>query len=80
MPAAEFTTRVDRMIEQTKAGERAENVEEILIPGETEMRERAKNLREGVPLLPSTYYALRKYAQKTGLDTELAVVRQIGAA
>ena len=68
------------MIEQTKAGERAENVEEILIPGEMEMRARERNLQEGVPLLPSTYRALRKYAQKTGLDTELAVVQYIGAA
>ena len=31
-PLAEFTARVDRMIEITKAGERAENVGEILIP------------------------------------------------
>ncbi len=80
MPIAEFTTRVDHMIEQTKAGERAENVEEILIPGETEMRARDGNLREGVPLLPSTYHALQKYAQKTALDTELAVIQCIGAA
>ena len=80
MPPAEFTTRVDRMIEQTKAGERAENVEEILVPGETEMRARERNLQEGVPLLPSTYHALRKYAQKNRLDVELAVVQYIGAA
>ena len=80
MPTAEFTTRVDHMIEQTKSGERAENVEEILIPGEKEMRARQRNLQEGVPLRLSTYQALRKYAQKTGLNAELAVVQYIGVA
>jgi LDH2 family malate/lactate/ureidoglycolate dehydrogenase len=55
-------------------------VEEILIPGETEMCARDGNLRKGVPLLQSTYRALWKYAQKNGLDTELAVVKYIGAA
>jgi LDH2 family malate/lactate/ureidoglycolate dehydrogenase len=74
MPATEFTTRVDRMIEQAKGGERTDDVEEILVPGEREMRARERNLRDGVPLLPSTYHALRKYARNAGLDTELVVV------
>jgi LDH2 family malate/lactate/ureidoglycolate dehydrogenase len=75
MPAAEFTARVDRLIEQAKGGERADGVEEILVPGEREMRAREQNRRDGVPLLPSTYHALRQYAQNAGLDTELAVVQ-----
>jgi LDH2 family malate/lactate/ureidoglycolate dehydrogenase len=74
MPLVEFTARVDCLIEQTKAGERSENVEEILIPGERELRDRERNLRAGVPLLPSTYRALREYAQKARLDTQLAVI------
>jgi amino acid adenylation domain-containing protein len=74
MPVAEFTARVDRMIEQAKGGDRAENVEEILVPGETEMRARTRNLREGVPLLASTYRALRKYREEAVLNTELVVV------
>jgi LDH2 family malate/lactate/ureidoglycolate dehydrogenase len=71
MPIAEFTARVDRMIEQVKAGERAENVEEILIPGEAEMRARVRNLRAGVPLLPATAQGLLKYRDEAGLKTEL---------
>ena len=74
LPSAEFTARVDRLIEQTKAGDRAEGAQEILIPGESELRARERSLREGVPLRPSTYQALRKYAVKAGLDTELAIV------
>jgi LDH2 family malate/lactate/ureidoglycolate dehydrogenase len=74
MPTADFTARVDRLIEQTKAGERAEGVEEILVPGESEMRARELSLRDGVPLRRSTYDALRKYGRNAGLDTELVVV------
>jgi len=74
MPSHEFTARVDRLIEQTKAGERAEGVEEILVPGESELRARERSLREGVPLRLSTYRALLKYAEKAGLDTKLEVV------
>jgi LDH2 family malate/lactate/ureidoglycolate dehydrogenase len=74
LPVAEFTARVDRLIEQAKGGERAENVEEILVPGELEMRARARNLREGVPLMSPAYRALRKYRERAGLNTELVVV------
>jgi LDH2 family malate/lactate/ureidoglycolate dehydrogenase len=74
-PLAEFTARVDRMIDITKSGERAENVEEILIPGEAELRERERNLREGVPVRPVTYRALLNYAEAAKLTTKLVIVR-----
>jgi amino acid adenylation domain-containing protein len=74
MPLADFTARVDRLIEQTKSGERAEGSEEILVPGEAELRARERSLKEGVPLRPSTYQALLKYGKKAGLDTQLVVV------
>jgi len=74
MPLAEFKARVDRMIDDVKSGERAEGVAEILLPGEAEMRARERNLREGVPLLPSAYRALLKYREEAGLDTELVTV------
>jgi amino acid adenylation domain-containing protein len=74
LPSQEFTARVDRLIEQAKSGERATGVEEILVPGELELRAREQSLREGAPLRHSTYHALRKYARKAGLDTELEIV------
>ena len=74
MALPDFTARVDRLIDQTKSGERAEGADEILIPGESELRARERSLKEGVPLRPSTYDALRKYGAKAGLDTELAIV------
>ena len=44
------------------------------MPGEMEMRARVKNLRGGIPLLPSTYRALLDYRQQAGLETELVTV------
>jgi len=78
MSSAEFMARVDRMIEQTKSGELAQNAHEILIPGEAELRARERNMREGVPLLPSTYRTLLRYGEAAELDTKLEVVKFIG--
>jgi LDH2 family malate/lactate/ureidoglycolate dehydrogenase len=74
MPIEDFTARVDTMIEACKGGARADGVAEILVPGEMEMRARERNLREGVPLLPSTYRGLLDYAEKAGLETRLEEV------
>ena len=74
MPLAEFTMRVDQMIEQAKAAERAEGVDEIFIPGEAELRAREQNIQRGVPLRSVTYRALQKHREKAELNTELVVV------
>lgn len=74
MPVDEFTARVERMIDQVKTGKRAGNVEEVLVPGETEMRARERNLLEGVPLMPSTYRSLRNYREAAQLNTDLITV------
>jgi amino acid adenylation domain-containing protein len=74
MPSADFTARVDRLIEMTKSGDKADGADEILVPGEAELRARERSLKEGVPVRPSTYEALRKYGRKAGLDTELIVI------
>ncbi|TIT33946.1 MAG: Ldh family oxidoreductase, partial [Mesorhizobium sp.] len=76
MPASEFTERVDRLIEQTRNGERAEGATEILIPGEMELRAREESLREGVRLRSSTYRALVAYGRKAKLDAELSAVTE----
>ena len=76
MPLDEFTIRVDQMIEQAKTAERAEGVEEILVPGEAELRAREQNIRKGVPLRLGTYRALRKHGKSARLKTELVVVQE----
>jgi len=77
MPLADFTSRVDQMIEQAKTAERAEGVDEIFIPGEAELRAREQNIQKGVPLRPVTYRALLKHGGKARLNTELVVVQQL---
>jgi LDH2 family malate/lactate/ureidoglycolate dehydrogenase len=74
MPFETFTARVEAMIAATKGGERMAGVEEILVPGEAEMRAREQNLRAGIPLLPSTHRTLEEYRQRAGLETELVPV------
>jgi len=74
MTMAEFKARVDDMIDAAKSAKLADGANEILVPGEMEMRARERNLREGVPLLPSTYRALLDYAQQAGLETNLVAV------
>ena len=69
-----FAARVDRLIDETKQGERAANVDEILIPGERELKARERSLKEGVRLLPSTYRALVDYGRKKQLATRLVIV------
>jgi LDH2 family malate/lactate/ureidoglycolate dehydrogenase len=71
MPVAEFKARVDRMIEDVKRSELAEGVKAVLLPGEPELRSRERNLREGIPLLPSTLKRLVDYRKEAGLRTEL---------
>jgi amino acid adenylation domain-containing protein len=80
MPPAEFTSRVDRMIEQAKTGERVANTEEIFIPGEAELRARERNLRNGIPLRHSALAVLRTYAREAGLNTELETAEPINNA
>jgi LDH2 family malate/lactate/ureidoglycolate dehydrogenase len=75
MTRQEFADRVDSMIAAAKASGLAEGVSEILVPGESEMRSREQNLRDGVPLLPSTFRSLRNYTAKAGLQTELVTIR-----
>jgi hypothetical protein len=77
MPLAEFTARVDRLIEQAKSGARVKGVDEILIPGEAELRARERSLKEGVLIRASAYRTLRRYAEEAGLTADLAVVRPL---
>ena len=74
MPLEAFTARVDTMISVTKSGERMAGVDEIFVPGEMELRARERNLRDGVPLLPSTYKSLLEYRETAGLESELVLV------
>ncbi|MBP7148250.1 MAG: amino acid adenylation domain-containing protein [Acidobacteria bacterium] len=73
LPAGEFAARVERLIEQAKTAPRAPGVQEILVPGEMELRAREQNLQRGVPLRRGTYDVLVRYAREAGLTARLVV-------
>ncbi|HEX9983146.1 MAG TPA: amino acid adenylation domain-containing protein [Thermoanaerobaculia bacterium] len=70
----EFSARVDRMIDEVKGARRMQGIDEILLPGEAELRAREHNLRSGVPLSSAVHQALEKYRREAGLVSELVLV------
>jgi LDH2 family malate/lactate/ureidoglycolate dehydrogenase len=74
---AEFFTRVDRMIDEVKSVRRMSDVEEILVPGEAELRAREANrVRGDLPVSRATYETLEKFAREAGLSARLTVVNE----
>lgn len=65
--AEAFSGRVEQLISQVKGCRRAAGVGEILLPGESELRERERSLREGVGLSPATLANLEKHARRYGI-------------
>ncbi len=78
MPAEQFRSRVDEMIEQVKSAKKMDGIDEILVPGELEMIARQRSLQEGVRLRASTYDTLVKYADEMGLDTRIQIIEADG--
>jgi len=70
LPLWEFERRVDRLVEEVKNSSRAEGVEEILIPGEPEAREREKRLRKGIPVSDGAWQPLLEICRDYGLDVD----------
>jgi LDH2 family malate/lactate/ureidoglycolate dehydrogenase len=50
VPIAQFTARVDEMIDRLKSTPPMEGVEEVLVPGEPEARAARERQRDGIPL------------------------------
>ncbi|MBT3361518.1 MAG: Ldh family oxidoreductase [Rhodospirillales bacterium] len=58
MPMQDYRARMDTLVERVKASPRAEGFDEILMPGEPEARERARRVKEGIPLSADIVEAL----------------------
>jgi LDH2 family malate/lactate/ureidoglycolate dehydrogenase len=52
MPMGDYTARMTQLTDRAKACEKAEGVDEILLPGEPEVRMAAKRQQTGIPLDP----------------------------
>ena len=74
----EFTGRIDRMIDEIKASERAPDTDEILLPGEIEFRNEEYNRAHGIVVGPGVLRDLNALQRRYGLDFNLgAALRPI---
>ncbi len=63
-----FEREVDRYIKSIKESAKAKNSEEILIPGEPELRTEAERLKHGIPLAPATMKELAVLGESLGIS------------
>ncbi len=73
LPAAQFKTRVDDLMESIKAAPRAQGCDEIFIPGEIEARNAAKAALEGIALGPAVVSELEKLATQYHVPFDCAM-------
>ncbi|MCI0641294.1 MAG: Ldh family oxidoreductase [Gemmataceae bacterium] len=66
--AAHFLKEVTQLTENVRACPRAAGVQEILLPGDPERREKAKRLQSGIPLDDGTWGQLCKLAQELNVS------------
>ncbi len=66
--AEEFKVRVQKFVAQIKESRKAPGVEEILAPGEPELRTREKRLKEGIPIADEIWDELVKIGNEAGVD------------
>ncbi|SDP50503.1 Malate/lactate/ureidoglycolate dehydrogenase, LDH2 family [Pedococcus dokdonensis] len=62
---ADFSARVEALVDQTRGGELSAWADEILVPGELEDRNRQRLAVDGIPLAATTLEALATLARET---------------
>jgi L-2-hydroxycarboxylate dehydrogenase (NAD+) len=67
MPLAEFADRMDTMIDRLKASVPAAGVDEVLMPGEPELRREAERMQTGIPLTAEVLASLEPEAAEYGI-------------
>ncbi len=67
----EFKREVDRYITNIKQSAKAKNCEEIVIPGEPELRTETERLKNGIPMVRNTIDELTALGQSLGISVSL---------
>ena len=67
-PLEDFMAQTRYLVEACLAGRTRPGVEEVVVPGQRELRRREKALREGVSLYPGLARSLTETARRLGLD------------
>jgi len=68
----EFKSEMDRYIKSIKESAKAKNCEEILVPGEPELRTETERLKEGIPLASTTMKELTALGESLGISLPLS--------
>jgi len=71
MPAAEFRSRLARLVETVKSAAPAAGYDEVLVAGDPEWRAEETRLREGIPIPDGVWKALVADAARLGVDVPL---------
>jgi len=64
----EFKARVKDYVKEIKASKKAPGVQEIMVPGEPELKTREKRLKEGIPISDEVWAELEQAAKELGVD------------
>ena len=63
---AEFASRMEQLVDETRSGDLAPWADEILVPGELEDRSRSAKERDGIRLAATTWASLVALAAESG--------------
>ena len=75
---ADYRARMDTLIERMRAVPKAEGTDEILLPGEPELRYEAERRQRGIPYAASEVKALQDEARKAGIQPLVVADKPIG--
>ena len=67
MPVAQFTRRVEQLVNTVKSAEPAEGYDEVMVAGDPEWRTESDRRRQGIPLGDGTWKTLVETAKKLGV-------------
>ncbi len=67
-PADEFKAKMDEWIETFRLAKPAEGQERVLIPGDPEREAKARNMRDGIKLVPAIREDLLSVAKELGIE------------
>jgi len=68
MPVAEFTARMERLVNLIKSTPASPGYDEVLVAGEPELRTEAQRLRDGIPIADGNWESLVKTAERVKVE------------
>lgn len=75
MPVTEFTARMDRMVDELKAGKTRPGTDEILLPGERSTRTAERSAAQGVTVAKAVVDDLNALCSELGIPADLVATR-----